>query len=213
MKKSLVVLVVGAVFTQFIPQAHAMVDVGLLGGLGISKPSGSTGSVAQLSSGEAFGGGAFLQLTPGAIPLAVEFDTMVMPRAWKATGNAITQELEYTTFQLAALARYTGFPFVTIGAGMYGTWALGNLTSKINGQATFVSLASAGLEGSDYGLIGSITGMLPLTSVVSIGLDLRHLHGLKDVALGTNADLKASDFQTLFRLQFSLGGDGDSSEE
>lgn len=186
----------------FSAPSHAL-KVGVLGGLGSTTFSMTPNSGSTFESQQAFGFGGSLEVDVAPF-FGLEVDAIYMPRKWKQNSSAGNYELMYSNMVIPVLLRFNGLPFISVGAGAYYSFAMGDLEAKQGTTITTSNLSSNGIKKTGFGLIGAVGVMFDVAPMVGLGVDLRYLASISDAASNSGFDASYKEVHLLLAAQFHI---------
>jgi hypothetical protein len=206
-----VLILVGLGFTRFGHSAPLFSVAGTVG-FNFANPTVSTGTGTNSTTTNAtFGGGIIadlsfyedFQIEAGALYLPYSYSNSII------TGTTSTQ-YTYKFFHFPVLVRWSPLPILSIGAGGYLGFGTGTIDSQVNlGNGTSTtplssSYSTANFNSTDFGLVFSVAGDLPIGPLVSLFVDARYQLGLVDLNNDLTATFKMNAFMVLVgaRLNF-----------
>ncbi len=165
-------------------------SAGLLGVLNFSNASTTTTLTAPTapSGASSFGFGGFLR---GSGPATVEVDVLYMPRK---LSNGTATDFTMNVLEVPLFFRFTGIPFVSLGAGGYYALRLGTPT----GAGTTTNFGS-----HDFGLMAAAGFEIPI-GPVGLLAEARYLFGLADMGAPTSGSLRWRNLEFAFGVKFSF---------
>ncbi len=199
-----VVGVLSLVVIHLTPAISVATDLSLVGGSDIGMPTMKiNGASVPGKTNPTFGGGALLDFRLN-MALGLQLGALYMPRSSINTSNTPNVTTTVDTLQVPVLLRIRLLPAVSLGAGAYYAFGIGNVTTTINGNSSTQSYAKANMTTSDYGLVGSLAVNLPLSQRVAFLVDARYLYGLQNNSTTSNIKLNWADVQVLAGLMIHL---------
>ena len=170
--------------------AHALVDFGIKGGVGISTYSVDASTV---SASSAFGYLAGLGIDFNLLPVGILVDVLYAHRSVDMTLPVVgKQTSSINQLYIPVQADFSLGPIFISGGAYYG---LGIGDATIGGSS--VSYASAGLKKSDWGLVLGLGA-----KVMSFSVEARYNLGLANVSDTSGVSSKTRSFDVLLGYWF-----------
>jgi hypothetical protein len=185
-------------------------EVALLGGISRSTPfysheGTSTGLLPSGSASTGFAYGAAVSL--GIFPFfALESGALWTQKSYETNDRGVLTDVKFTQIQIPLMLKFVGLhPNLHFGGGAYYARGQSPVTFQRRGSpATEQGLPESGIRSTDFGFIGSVGfGYDPLP-MTHLGLELRYLKGLRDLANSTSLNLTMDDVQLLVRFGVGL---------
>jgi hypothetical protein len=181
-------------------------DFGLLGGLTFSKPSvkvaGATDTTTSIN-GSTYGAYLVFGLTRG-----LDFEVEGLYQTSKFTTAAIQSNPSYTTqlqsVTVPVLFRIDLTRYFNIGVGGYYSEGVGNVQTNTGGIVTPSSYADDGLAKTDYGAVGSVQILLPISYRTALVLEGKYFYGIKNLDLTSSDEFKTRTLNAMAGLNFIL---------
>ncbi len=146
--------------------------------------------------------GAFVDF--GVFPfLAFETGGLYLPRKFETQSGGATSDFSETRLQIPLLLR-ASVPFVSVGAGVYYAYGLGNVRTEASGAATESGYDTAKINRNEAGLLGSVRGSFPLFPLMSAVLDMRYCHGLSNRDTSETLQSYSRDIQVLAGVNIGI---------
>jgi len=182
--------------------ADGYLNVAPVGVLNFSKPKVETAGVPVDTSsklGLGLGALAYFPLFP-----FFSLESGLLFLSHKAASGTI--ETKYTNFQVPIVLRFHPIPFVSIGAGPYIGFAVGDVAIYDTVTATTADRTydALGLSKTDVGLIFSGALELTVAPLTALLVDFRYLVGLKNLSSVPGNTTKLGGFQVLAGLKFGF---------
>jgi hypothetical protein len=136
-----------------------------------------------------------LQLETGVLSLGSEM------QGYPASVNT-TDDFRET--QIPVLLRFNFDPWLSLGVGGYVAFGQGNVSTAANGGTIKQSFDSAGFTSNDAGLTVSLKAKLHFNNDLSLVIDTRYEHGLKNRALTAGDDFSTRSIQVLAGLGYEF---------
>jgi hypothetical protein len=197
-------IVIGLGITRLVAAAP-MFSVSGAVGLNFANPSISNSvSTSSPTTNATFGGGALADVNFYG-DFQAEIGLFYLPYSYSisVTGGSTSTQTTYKFIHLPFLVRWSPIPILSVGAGGYFGFGTGTIDSQVNlGNGTSTSTSSVtyqqqNFNTTDFGLIFSAAGDLPLGPIVSLFVDARYQLGLTDLNNDVNATFKMSAFMIL----------------
>lgn len=166
--------------------AHAIIDFGIKGGVGITSHSVSGDSTNTYSSG--FGYLAGLGVDFGLLPVGVMVDVLYAHRTIQM--NSVSGSMN--SLYVPAQASFSLGPIFLSGGAFYAI-GVGDITSG----GSSMTYSAAGLKGTDYGLVLGLGA-----KVMSFSIEARYNLGLADVSSVSGVSRKTRSFDVLLGYWF-----------
>ena len=193
-------------------------EVTILGGVNFSGLNTNESTLSQyLGSLKRFNFG--LDYNIGFAPLVVfEVGAFYQVRGFSVSASsgvgAGEASISAKSITVPVLVRFSVVPkFLSLGAGLYGSYALDDLyvDGRLNipgivnlSGGTSISHQSLGLTRFDYGLVTSMKGTIPVAPGIDLVGDLRYQLGLKDQNDSITISSKLRDFIVLLGARFAI---------
>lgn len=192
----------GFLTAVFFPLAAHALDFAEFGLLGVSLPSVQSSSDSSTSSSPGIGWGAGIslgfhfferwQLEPGGL---------IMRRAFSKSSSSLSQTTYILTNSMVFLAaRYSFSEKISVGAGPYWTFGIGNVYSSQGIQG----YNDLNWSSDDFGFLLSFRYVTKLDDVIHLVLDERVLLSTTNLDLSPGGSLIFRDFQSLIGILFNL---------
>jgi hypothetical protein len=184
-------------FVFFTTSAQAT-EFGILGGINFFNPSleSEPGDASVTTSSTAGFVGGFSYKSSLAL-INVEIDALYDKK--KLSSGTIDSTSNW--LEIPVLARYVFFPFFNFGLGAYYSVGLGDVSVA----GVTENYQSAGMNRSDFGLLGSIQMELPIAPQMTLIADLRYNYGLVELEENTAAaSEKSRELQVMFGVSYEL---------
>jgi hypothetical protein len=187
--------------------AHADFGVGALGGISTSNPKVSApGTTASGKTSLVFG--AYVETRVVPMLLDLEIDLIRLRREFNTQVGTSSSNTSFQSWQIPALVKFIGFPFLWVGAGPYYALGTGDVkTVSTSPTATSTrenTFTNSGLRRADWGLVGAIGIAAEFIPLVKFGAEFRYVHGLRDVAINSGTTTHMRETQWLARAGMSL---------
>ena len=140
----------------------------------------------------------------------VEVGLFYQSRGGKQTLGTRVGELGYHSLTVPIMVRYTLIPhYLSVGAGIYGSYGLGRVTLTEMEGSTVVDTQSAAYDvarvsRSDFGLVWGVRGSYRVTQRIEVIGDIRYYYGLKNLRLSSSETLKSTDLAVLVGARLAL---------
>lgn len=146
----------------------------------------------------------------GVFPLfALESGALYLGRGIESVSGDVTTESNYSALVVPVMLKFTGLPFVNVGAGLFYSKSLGEISATVTDAATDAvtegdsSFADSGLKASDFGVAANVQLVMPFLPLVRGIVDLRLHQGLTDQAEGAG-EIKNRDLSVMAGVQVAL---------
>ena len=181
-------------------------SIGVVGAFTIQNPSvKDNGSSSDVSGKKNFGGGVQgeLVLAPG---FGLEVDALYLNHKFsRKSGNIFGSDVSSTFtsgyLEVPVLVRYRPIPFVNVGLGGYYSRVVTawKVSAEGLGSKTYNDSGK-----NDFGVVGALGTMIPVSDKLSIVADLRYTRSLTDSARQSNDALKFADVQIMAGIRFGM---------
>lgn len=186
------VLAITLLFTH--TTAHALfVEANPIAILNAAAPTQKqNGNTYSWTGGVATGFGLLVACSLFNSPFDLEIGAVYLNQSSdrSSSGSNLTQKTH--SIHVPLLFRYHFDDRIAIGAGAYGSFAEGSISTVQNGGTTYASYASQGIHTRDYGLLLSARASLRIVSQLYFIVDGRYQHGFSNLAIvppGTVGDV------------------------
>ncbi len=174
--------------------------IAAVGTLNFSSPriNAGSGSLSTSSSlGLGFGGLADFPLVPS---WRLESGILYITDAFSQS----TTSYNMNHFQIPVVVRYTLFPFLSVGAGGYYSFAVNGIAVGNASTTNNVSYDSLNLSSSDYGAVFSAALDLTVGPSTTLLVDMRYVWGFKNLSNVNGQTFRLGGFLFLAGLKFGL---------
>lgn len=151
-------------------------------GLNLFSPKHAVNDVASTTYsgkvGVGFGGFINFSLLPG---FEVQTGAMYLKNPY-SIASAPPLDVSYSVLHVPVMVRFTALPIVSIGAGPYFNFLMGNVsvTNTVTGTTTEFTTAALNRSSNDMGIVVGAAADLPLAPMLKLVADVRYYFGLKD---------------------------------